>query len=265
MWPLIGELKTYMIFYTLSMVVHCVLAIRLCRARGVTWKAGATLGVCYSWGMCIGAKILYDVLNHCFDWHNYLDIGYYFCAGAWGGPLAYLAVAVPGVLLLARDRRMMLDIVVLTLPIPMILAKVACFVNGCCYGAESTMPWAMSLMEGASGPAGIPRHPTPLYEIMVLAVILAVFTRLDERRWKGTLVAWFVMLYGIGRPLTELFRAPDELRMPIGPFSASQLMCMAAAVVAGVVLLLCRPRACATDGGLPPEARKVDAGRKVEQ
>ncbi|MFQ5757741.1 MAG: prolipoprotein diacylglyceryl transferase family protein [Acidiferrobacterales bacterium] len=57
----------------------------------------------------------------------------------------------------------------------MILAKVACFVNGCCYGAESSVPWAMALADGARGPAGIPRHPTPLYEIFVLAVIMRRF------------------------------------------------------------------------------------------
>ena len=242
MWPTIGSLRTYMIFYILSMIVHMWLAIRLCRKRGVTGKAGLGLGLCYIWGMSVGAKILYDVLNSRLDWHNYLDISYYFGVGAWGGPLAYLAVAVVGVLVLARDRRMMLDVVVLALPVPMILAKVACFVNGCCYGAESSVPWAMALADEARGPAGIPRHSTPLYEIVVLVAIMVVFAKLDQHRWKGTFVAWFVLLYGLGRPLTELFRASDELRMPVGPFSASQLTCFAAAVVAAVSIPFLRSR-----------------------
>ena len=241
MWPTIGSLRTYMVFYGLSMVAHLWLAIHLCRKRGVTWKAGFSLGLCYFWGMCVGARILYDILNSRLDWHHYLDIGFYFSIGAWGGPLAYLAVAVTGVLLFARDRRMMLDIAVLTLPLPLILAKVACFVNGCCYGAESSMPWAMSLAAGARGAPGIPRHSTPLYEILVLLVIVAVFARLDRDRWKGTLVAWFVLLYGLGRPLTELFRATGELRMPVGPFSASQLTCLTAALLAAASLPFLRP------------------------
>lgn len=241
MWPTIGALRTYMVFYIASMIAHVWLAIWLCRKRGVTWRAGLGLGLCYIWGMSAGAKILYDLLNSRFDWHNYIDIGYYFEDGMWGGPLAYLAVAVPAAVLFASDRRMMLDVVVLTLPLPMILAKVACFVNGCCYGAESSMPWALALADGAKGPAGIPRHPTPLYEILVLVLIAIVFARLDRDRWKGTLVAWFVLLYGLGRPLTELFRAAHELRMPVGPFSASQLTCIAAALVAGASLPFLRP------------------------
>ena len=85
-------------------------------------------------------------------------------------------------------------------------------------------------------PAGIPCHPTPLYEILVLVVILVVFVRLDGRRWKGTLLAWFVLLYGLGRPLTELFRATEELRVPVGPFSASQVTCLAATILAAASL-----------------------------
>ncbi len=227
-----------MIFYILSMVVHMWLAIRLCRSRGVTWRAGVALGLCYIWGMSVGAKILYDLLNSRLDWCNYLDISYYFHIGPWGGPLAYLTMGVIGVLVLARDRRMMLDTVALALPVPMVLAKVACFVNGCCYGAESSVSWAMALAEGTRGPGGVPRHPALLYEILVLVVILVVFATLDRHSWKGTFVAWFVLLYGLGQPLTELFRATDELRTPVGPFSASQLTCLAAAVVAAVSLPL---------------------------
>ena len=255
MWPTISSLRTYMVFYGLSMVVQMWLSVRLCRRRGVTWKAGVALGLGYFWGMCVGAKILYDLLNSRFDWHNYLDIGYYFGLGAWGGPLAYLAVAVTGVLLFARDRRVMLYVVVLTLPVPMVLAKSGWFVNGCCYGTVSSLPWAMPLAEGAQGPAGIPRHPTPLYEILVLIVIAIVFARLDAQRWKGTFVLLFVLLYGIGRPLSELWRATDELRMPLGPFSASPLTCLPAPLVAGVPLLfLLRPPHPALP---PPTAARV--------
>ncbi len=51
---------------------------------------------------------------------------------------------------------------------------------------------------------------------------------------KSALIAWFVLLHCSGRPLTEPFRAADELRMPIGPFSASQLTRVAAAFLAAM-------------------------------
>jgi phosphatidylglycerol:prolipoprotein diacylglycerol transferase len=182
-------------------------------------------------------------LNNRFDWLNYFDPAYYMEPGMWGGPLVYLAIATAGTLLLARDRRSMLDIVVLTLPVPMILAKVACFVNGCCYGAVCSLPWAVSFPEGGTertAPAGVALHPTQLYEILVLAVIAVVFVALDRKRWRGTLPAWFVMLYGIGRPLTEFFRAPERLNAVIGPLTLAQAVCLAAALVAGLALIAVR-------------------------
>jgi phosphatidylglycerol:prolipoprotein diacylglycerol transferase len=193
--------------------------------------------------MNTGARILYDILNNRFDWINYFDPAYYMKPGMWGGPLVYLAIATAGTLLLARDRRSMLDIVVLTLPVPMILAKVACFANGCCYGAVCSLPWAVTFPEGGTertAPAGVALHPTQLYEILVLAVIMVVLVALGRGRWRGTLLAWFVMLYGIGRSLTEFFRAPEKLNAVIGPLTLSQAVCLAAALIAGLALIVIR-------------------------
>jgi len=191
--------------------------------------------------MNTGARILYDILNNRFDWLNYFDPGYYMEPGMWGGPLVYLVIASMGTLLLARDRRSMLDIVVLTLPAPMILAKVACFANGCCYGSVCSLPWAVIFPEGGTertAPAGVPLHPTQLYEILVLVVIAVVLVALEKKRWRGTLLVWFVMLYGIGRPLTEFFRAPERLDAVIGPLTLSQAICFAAALIAGLTLIV---------------------------
>ena len=138
----------------------------------------------------------------------------------------------------------LLDLVVLTLPIPMILAKVACFVNGCCYGAPSEMPWALSFPVGAEAPPGVFLHPTQLYEIAVLTVIAFALWGLRRAGQNGTLLLWFVVLYGLGRPLTEWFRTPKEHVPSFGAFTASQVTCTAAALLAAVTLFaLCIRRA----------------------
>ena len=231
----------YAIFYTLSMTTHVLLAIWLCRRREIPLRNGIALGLCYIWSMNTGARILYDILNNRFNWLNYFDPGYYMEPGMWGGLLVYLVIAPTGTLLLAHDRRSMLDMVVLTLPVPMILAKVACFVNGCCYGAVCSLPWAVIFPEGGTertAPAGVPLHPTQLYEIIVLAVIAVVLVVLNRERWRGTLLAWFLLLYGIGRPLTEFFRAPERLDAIIGPLTLSQVICVVASLLAGLTLVI---------------------------
>jgi len=242
MWPIIAGLKTYTFIYVLSMLVHLALALFYCRRNGLSRKTGVLLGFCYFFGMAIGARILFDILHSRFNWRNYLDIHYYFVDGLWGGPLAYLAVATAGVILLSRRRRILLDIVVITLPIPMIVAKVACFGNGCCFGAQTDVPWAIRFAEGAEAPDRLPRHPTQLYEIVALLAILIVFRLLDRQRWRGTLLFWFVLVYGVGRPLSELFRAADPDVVFVGPLSSSQAVCLLAAAVSAVALMILRAR-----------------------
>lgn len=202
---------------------------------------GIALGICYAFAMNTGARILYDILHSRLNSLNYFDPSYYMKPGMWGGPLVYLAIAVIGVLVLARDKREMTDIVVLTLPVPMMLAKVACFANGCCYGAPCNLPWAVTFPEGGehyTAPAGVPRHPTQLYEIIVLMVIQIILVALNRGRWKGTLVLWFLMLYGVGRLAAEFFRAAEKRIPIIGPLTSSQAVCLAAALIAGFVLIV---------------------------
>lgn len=244
---------TYAIFYTLSMIIFMLLALWLCRRRGLPLINGVLLGLCYIWSMNTGARIMYDILNNRFDWSNYIDPAYYMEPGMWGGPLVYLTIAITGTLLLARDRRSMLDIVVMTLPIPMILAKVACFMNGCCYGAACHLPWAVTFPAGGTertAPPGVALHPTQLYEIIVLTIVILAFVMLDRQRWKGTLIVWFVMLYGIGRPITEFFRDPERLKIVIGPLTLSQAVCFVGAILAGLILIVAKyPRLAGSFGG----------------
>lgn len=276
MWPMIGGLKTYTFVYVLSMLAFLATALFYCRRIGIPRKVGVALSVCYVFGMAVGARILCDVLNQRLDWRNYLDLHYYFTNGLWGGPLAYLAVAVTGVALLGRVNAMtshrhsrvlvpsakLLDLVVLTLPLPMILAKVACLVNGCCFGAPSDVSWALSFPLGAEAPPGIPRHPTQVYEIVMLIVIAFTLVRLDHPRWRGTLLLWFVMLYGVGRPLTEWFRAAPERVPTAGPFTASQVTCAAAALAAAVTLLALRAR-CAAMPLARPLSYAADSAARI--
>ncbi|MBI4717558.1 MAG: prolipoprotein diacylglyceryl transferase [Planctomycetes bacterium] len=237
MWPTVGPLRTYTIVYIGAMVLHLVLALTYAQRNGLSRRAAWAISACYTFGMALGARVLYDVLHSRLDWRNYLDPAYLVSKGLWGGPLAYLLLAVTGVLLLARHRRAYLDLVVVTLPLPMILAKAACFVNGCCYGAESDLPWAMAFPEGAEAPAGIPRHPTQLYEITALAAALLVMQVVDRTRWAGWLLFWFVLIYGVGRPLTECFRAAEKLTVRFAGMTDSQIACLAGAMVSALVLL----------------------------
>lgn len=247
MWPRIGPIPTYAILYSLGIMLHFVLSRRIAKRTGLERRVWIAASICYLLGMMLGAKLLYDLGHGPLDLPALLQTQHYVRGGLWGGLLAYFALAVPVVLMLSRRRLVALDLVATTIPVPWMAAKLGCLLNGCCYGRPCSLPWAITFPEGARGaPAGVPVHPSQLYETGIMLIILFVFTRLKSDWWQGTKLAWFLVLYGGGRAATDFLRGDAEHYLVPGVLTLTQLLC-AIAAVAGLVVLTYWLR---TPGGL---------------
>ena len=245
MWPRLGPLPTFGVLYSVSILSHFLIGYLIARRLRLRHRIWIVAGICYMVGMTIGAKALYDIHNGQFDLRALFSNSHYFKGGLWGGLLAYLVLAVPLVLILAKRRWEALDLVGLSIPIPWIFVKLACLFNGCCYGKRCSMPWAIIFPEGAAGaPAGIPLHPTQIYEILVVMCIFVVFKFLKYQRWRGTMLLWFLFLYGTGRAVTEFFRGDVEHHFYISGLTLSQIICFISAGVSIIPLLLRRRFVC---------------------
>ena len=241
MCPRIGPVPTYGVLYGISILSYFLIACLIARRLGLRHRVWIVAGICYMEGMTVGAKLLYDIQRAPFDLRALLSIRHYMQEGLWGGLLAYFVLAVPLVLLLAKHRRAALDLVALSIPVPWIFVKLACLFHGCCYGTKCSLPWAITFPEGAAGaPAGIPLHPTQIYEILVVVCILVFFKILKYERWQGTMLLWFLILYGLGRAATEIFRGDFDHHLYVGPLTLSQLICLVAAGVSILLLFLWR-------------------------
>lgn len=241
MWPRIGPLPAFGILYSISILSHFLVGYLIARRLRLRHRIWLVVGICYMVGMTVGAKALYDIQRAQFDFRALFSTGHYIQGGLCGGLLAYIVLAVPLVLLLAKRRRAALDLIALSIPIPWVFVKLACLFNGCCYGKKCFMPWAITFPEGAAGaPAGIPLHPTQIYEILVVLCILVVFKVLNYEKWQGTMLLWFLILYGLGRAATEFFRGDFDHHLYVGPLTLSQLTCLAAAGVSIILLFLWR-------------------------
>ncbi len=239
MWPQIGPLPAFGILYIISILSHFLIACLIARRLRLRHRVWIFVGFCYMAGMTIGAKALYDIQHAQFDFRAMFSTGHYVQGGLWGGLLAYFILTVPLLFLLAKNKRTVLDLVAMSIPIPWVFVKLACLFNGCCYGKKCSMPWAITFPEGAAGaPAGIPLHPTQIYEILVMVCLLVVFKVLKYERWQGTMLLWFLALYGLGRAATEFFRGDFDHHLYIGPLTLSQLTCLAAAGVSILLLFL---------------------------
>jgi len=105
------------------------------------------------------------------------------------------------------------------------VGRIGCFLNGCCDGAVSALPWAVRFPAGSHAwvrqlnaglispgvPASLPVHPTQLYAaaagFMVLGLLLAHF---PHRRRPGEVMALLMILYSMSRWPVEALRVDER-------------------------------------------------------
>ncbi len=251
MLPRIGPVATYGLLYLIGVMLHFVLSWWIAKRSKLPRRVGVTVSMCYLLGMLVGAKLLYDARHNQLDLSTLLQAKHWLGGGLWGGLLAYFALAIPAVLLLTTRRRAGLDLVALTVPIPWIAAKLGCFLNGCCHGRPCSLPWAITFPPGArTAPPGVPLHPSQLYEVGLMLIILLVFSRLKSDRWQGTKLLWFLLIYGVGRAATDFRRGDTEGPLYLDLLSLTQVLSVVAAAAA-LLLLLTWARKASRGVGLP--------------
>jgi prolipoprotein diacylglyceryltransferase len=76
-----------------------------------------------------------------------------------------------------------------------------------------------------------------LYEVGLMLIILLVFSQLKSDRWQGTRLFWFPLLYGVGRAATDFLRGDTEGPLYLGLLSLTQVLSLAAAAAALILLV----------------------------
>lgn len=175
-----------------------------------------------------------------------------------GGIVFYGSVigGIVGVVIYCRRRGIhplaMFDVIAPSMFIGEGFGRIGCFLYGCCYGKECSLPWAVkfppdSLTFEKLAPEGrivenplstIPLHPTQLYSsfaAFVLAAILAWYFR--RRPFDGAVLALGWILYPINRFVLEALRDDEPTRWGT-PFTFSQLMSIGL-LISGIVAMYC--------------------------
>ncbi len=267
-------IRAYSTFLVLAGVVALVLAVQAAARLGIPrGRAAAWFGVAIGAGLA-GARLVDVAL----DWDAYAaDPGRIIAVEARGFAL-YGGLGAMLLVVLAAARRWrvsawaLADAGVPTVTAGLVLLRIGCFLNGCCSGVVTDLPWAVRFPYGSSawgqqvldGRAGIlglagavePVHPTQLYELGAVLVGAAVAMALRRRGGRTSLPAGIPALVFAGGFLA--FRAANQVLRPPLPSASlptALLVAVYAVVAVGCVLLVAwriRPTARLAAGGALP-------------
>ena len=120
------------------------------------------------------------------------------------------------------------------------IGRIGCFFAGCCYGKICNLPWAVTFTNPNSlAPRGIPLHPTQIYSVISDFLIFAVLWFFRKKsRFHGQIFWLYVLLYGITRPIVEIYRGDFRGQTFFEIFSISQIIGAVMAVLAVIMMII---------------------------
>lgn len=229
---------SYTVMFSLAFLVGTILTVRANFRRAHPFPITTMAGVWAFAGGLLGAKVWYWAQYG--EWADLkwgeflLTSGLVFFGGLVGGVVAV-------VLYLRLVGAPVIPVGDLALPYVALahgIARIGCFLNGCCHGSHTTVPWGVPYPKSLPA-ASLPVHPVQLYETLGLLVLFAGLRLLYRRNPRtGTVMLGYLAGYGALRFVTEFFRGESH-RHPPG-FTASQYVALGLLVVgvAGLARLL---------------------------
>jgi len=112
------------------------------------------------------------------------------------------------------------DIMIPSVALGHVLGRLGCFTAGCCHGMPTGSDWFGAIFHdhgtvvARNHLLGTPIHPTQLYDAAVeLSIFVFLILWRGRKRVHGELLALWLMFYGLGRFVVEMFRGDTERGM----------------------------------------------------
>ena len=196
----------------LALIVPGVTIVRpLVRRRGVPPEFAYELIIAAGVGGFVFARIYYLIENYASIKADFWHVAFGGAGFVWYGGLIGGFLGVVGWTLI---RRYSLDIIANAMApataFGYAIGRIGCQLAGDGdYGKPSNLPWAMGYPHGTvPTPPGVTVHPTPIYEVIIMAFVVWILwrlaTRYDKSGWWT--FGWFLVLSGIERFFIEFLR-----------------------------------------------------------
>src|SRR6266849_5024649 len=267
MYPRLFELGpitvyTYGVLLAAAYLLGLKLAMVRAKARDLDANRVLDLGIYIIISALIGAKLLLLVT----DFRAFTADPRELLTLARSGGVFYGGLILAVIVALVYIRRVGLplwttcDVFAPGIALGHVVGRFGCLFAGCCYGRETSVPWAITFTDpfaaaNVGTPLDRPLHPTQLYEAGAefLILVLLLTTERKGRPFAGRTFWLYMLLYAASRFVIEFYRG-DE-RGSVGMFSTSQFISIILAPLA-IVMLVYLAR---TTAPAPKTARKKAA------
>jgi phosphatidylglycerol:prolipoprotein diacylglycerol transferase len=244
------HLRSYGLMMALAFVAGTFLALRESRRLGLDEDKVVNVILVTLIASVLGARMLY-VLEHLpefrREWTSVLAL--------WqGGLTLYGGIAAGTFAGLVAARRMNLpvwitaDALTPALALGTMFGRIGCFLNGCCYGRPTDLPWGVvfphdsfAFLEFGEQPV----HPSQLYNAAAGLMLFAIFQALRGRfKVPGVMFWTFIATFALIRIPLDLTRAyePEAVLLRIGTADLTESQMMSVGLVLFAVLMILRLR-----------------------
>ena len=253
------HLKFYGLALTTSFLVGTYLSMRRARRVGVSedlivWLSLVVLGLAV-----VGSRTLY-VITHL---EEFGDVPLDFFKLWEGGLSMYggvLAAVVGGLAFLRTQTQrvwLVCDVVAPSVALGEAVTRLGCFMNGCCFGTPTALPWAVRFPEDSFSALVFPGgalHPSQLYSFAAGLVVFFVLLGPGRRiKYEGGLFWLCILLLSCARFLidfTRYYGGNDYLgRLDGLSFNNNQLIAVFLAVVSATAMGVLRARSKTSAAG----------------
>jgi len=228
-------LYSFGLMVVLGFIAGVWLATRLAMRRGLPGAVLMDAAVVILLAGIVGARLLFVLLN----WKTFAaqpwDV-----FSTWQGGMSFHGGAAAGIfagVLYARAQSApvlrLAEAAVPGLALGYAVGRIGCFLNGCCYGEPTTLPWGIpgAYCQGVRD-AALHYHPAQLYAMLLNLVLCAALVRAYHRpHHVGQVMALYVGGYSVYRFAIEALRKNYTADVAAFGLTASQLFSIAAIVV----------------------------------
>lgn len=214
----------YGLMLALSFMLGIYWAMRRAKKEGVDPNNIMDLSIWIVVSAIIGSRFLY-VIYHLEEFRgHWLDTVNPFQSSGQIGiagltMLGGVVLAIVVSLIYLRIKKLpvlkVTDIMIPSFGLGIFLTRIGCFLNGCCHGVPTDLPWGVTFTNpySACAPDLLNQaiHPTQIYSSLYGLLILVVLLVAERyKKYDGFLFYLFFILYGVSRFLVDMVRYYEE-------------------------------------------------------